>query len=101
MDTTTEANPLYFVGALLALSSAIFSSMNCIVISKLGNEVATNTQMLWIGYACIAITPLCLLVDENDRIFSEHALEITGAEWGFLVLVSLIGLSGLFVFGLS
>jgi len=92
----SAGNSLYFVGAIIALSSAICSATNAVLVSNLGDDVSTNIQLFWIGVACILVSPVCMFIDENDRIFSAQIVDIRGAEWGGLVAVSLCGLFGFY-----
>lgn len=92
----SDSGDYYFVGAIIALSSAIFSASNNIVIAKIGQQVPKNVQLLYIGFFGLIVACFCQLLDENDRFFSSQITEIPLTDIGVAMGVGSIGLFGFF-----
>jgi len=87
----------YFVGALIALSCAIFGAAMFIVAAKLGDEVPTNVRLLYIGISSFVVAGLAEFVDDRDRIFTSNIINITAYEWGVYIGLACNGLLGFYL----
>lgn len=89
-----DPHELYFVGALIALSSAVFSAANNIIMAKFGGVISASLQLFYIGLGGMLVAGLCQFVDEGDRFFTQDIYKITGNEWGICIGLALIGMVG-------
>ena len=86
-----DAGDYYFIGAIIALSSAIFSASNNIVIAKIGKEIPITVQLFYIGFFGLLVAFLCVYMDENDRFFTSKTNEIPLSDIGVALGVGCIG----------
>ena len=95
--TPTYSSFALFTGAIIALSSAIFSASNNIVIAKIDPKIVPITvQLFYIGFFGFIVALLCQVIDENDRFFSSQITEIPLRDLGIALGVGSIGLFGFF-----
>jgi len=84
----------YFIGALVALSSAIFGGAIIVTTSKIGNEVSTTLQLLYIAIFAFLVAGFVEFLDEKDRFFTPDIVKITAYEWGLYIGISCSGMLG-------
>ena len=89
------SSSLYMVGALIALSSAMFTAGYSCIMSKLASTVESSVQLLYIGIFILPLSTVCQLFEEigvNNRFFHGSFTDITFQDWLAVVGVSLSGL---------
>jgi len=84
----------YFIGALVALSCAIFGGALIVICSKIGSDVSTQLQLLSIAVFAFFVAGFVQFLDERDRFFSPKFVEITVYEWGLYLGISCLGMLG-------
>lgn len=84
----------YFVGALVGLCSALFGASIYVITTKVGKEVTTTMQLLYMAFFALLISCFLPFVDENDRFFTSKMAYITAYDWGLYVALSCSGIFG-------
>ena len=86
--------PLYSVGAVLGLATAMCTAAYCCLTSKLDTAVDTSVQLLYIGVFCLPLAPVALLAGGNatNRFFDGGVADIPLQDWMGLLGVSVTGL---------
>ena len=87
--------PLYSVGAVIGLSTAMCTAAYCCLTSKL--ETPTSVQLLYIGVFCLPLAPIALLVSDTNRFFDGGVADITHQDWMALVGVTCTGLTAFYL----
>ena len=82
----------YLLGAMVALSSALFSAIVCVITSKIGNNVPTTLQLLYIALFSLSISCFLPCIDNVDYFFRAKIVDITALNWGLYVGLSLSGM---------
>ena len=86
----------YYIGALVALSCAIFGGLNSVCVGGPLKEIRSVILVFYVGFASLVIAFLASIFDHKQRILSSSIAEITGDEWGLLFGVAFLGMSAYF-----
>ena len=78
----------HFVGAVIALSTAIFGAAIYIITTKIGNDITPTLQLLYMAIFALMISLFLPLVDETDRFFTSKISDITAHEYVLYVVIS-------------
>ena len=78
----------YFVGALIALSTAIFGAVIYVIITEIGNYITTTLQLMYMAIFALLISLFLPLVDETDRFFTSKISDITAHDYALYVGIS-------------
>ena len=85
-----------YIGALVALSCAIFGGLNSVCVGGPLKEIRSVILVFYVGFASLVIAFLASIFDHKQRILSSSIAEITGDEWGLLFGVAFLGMSAYF-----
>ena len=66
--SSSSNNSFYAVGAIIALTSALFTACYSCIMSKLGSKVPSSVQLLFIGIFCLPLSALSLLFEEEAGV---------------------------------
>jgi len=93
----TSTGGKYSVGAIIALTTAMFTAGYSCIMSKLDGYVGSSVQLLYMGIFCLPISTLCLLFEDptsgaGNRFFNGSIADITLQDWLAVIGVSLSNL---------
>lgn len=89
-----DSDDHYFIGALVALSSAVFMGAIYVITTKIKKEVTSVLQLLYMAMFALFISGFLPFIDYTDHFFTSKMTDITPYDWGLYVAVSCSGIFG-------
>lgn len=86
----------YYMGALLAVLSAVLASFNSVCVSGTLKHVDSMVLVSYVGAASFFIAVVCTIFDLNQRIFSIQIVDIAAWEWGLIFGMAILGIFAYF-----